>query len=149
MVRHRRWSLVGMAVSRGMRLLCGCKRGGHGQWSGGVGGGGGEFCLLAAAACIHGKQICHFSDFTCWRSQSYSLSSSMTPTSPLPPPTRFAEPLRQKDKIKSDVQTCPLHSFSISHLAFARQTWPRHVIQLLRLIRAGIFVMMSDDSRFH
>lgn len=78
------------------------------------------------------------------------LSHPVRPPPPLfhhPPP--FSEPLRQKDKIKSDVQTCPLHSFSISHLAFARQMWPRHVIQLLRLIRAGIFILMSDDSRFH
>lgn len=49
------------------------------------------------------------------------------PIPPPPPPTSsppFSEPLRQKHKIKSDVQTCPRHSFSISHLAFARRTWP-------------------------
>lgn len=134
------------AVSRVMGLLCAC---------GGVmdskevvvvvvlGGGGGEYCSLAAAACIHGKQIWFLSDFSHWRSQSFSLSSSNSPP--------FL-PRRQKDKIKSDVPICPPSFF------FIYLTWPlpyKHGLNMpyklprLDLIEAGIFVVLSDDSRFH
>lgn len=55
-------SLVGMAVSGGMRLLC--ASGGVTDSKEVVVGGGGECCSLAAAAHIHGKQIWFFSDFS-------------------------------------------------------------------------------------
>lgn len=119
-------SLVGMAVSGAMRLLCAC---------GGVmdskevvvAEGGGEYCLLAAAACIHGKQIWFFSDFSYWRSQLFSLSSS---NSPLP---LHSESLMTKGENKircSDVPSSFFSFFFISHLAFAIQMWPWHVIEV-------------------
>ena len=119
-----------------------------------LGGGGGECCSLAAAVCIHGKQIWFLSDFSHWRSQSFSLSYSNSPHScPVPPPHPLhSEPRRQKDKIKSDVPICPLSFF------FIYLTWPlpyKHGLDMpyklprLYHIGAGIFVVLSDDSRFH
>lgn len=63
-----------------------------------------------------------------------------------------SEPRRQKDKIKSDVPICPPSFF------FIYLTWPlpyKHGLNMpyklprLNLIEAGIFVVLSDDSRFH
>lgn len=101
--------------------------------------GGGEYCLLAAAACIHGKQIWFFSDFSDWRSQ---LFSSHPVTSP---------PILALDKgIKQN------QMFRCALILLSYLTWPLPYkcglgmsYQLFNLIKAGIFVMLSDDSRFH
>lgn len=58
---------------------------------------------LAAAACIHGKQIWFFSDFSHWGSQSFSLPSSNRPpphTSLLSPPSILNPSDKRINKIR-------------------------------------------------
>lgn len=107
--------------------------------------------LLFGSSCMHTWKT----DLVPLRFQSLeepailSLIQSQPPLLPHLPPR--SEPLAQKDKIKSDVQICPPHFFHISlglchtNAASTCHTSFRGSIS----IRAGIFVMLSDDSGFH
>lgn len=103
-----------------MRLLCACAgvTDSDPRWE------RGECCSLAAAACIHGKQIWFFSYFSHWRSQSFSFpTSNNQPRLPLHP-----EPLKQRDQIKSDAQICLPHFFP--YLIWPLPYKPWHVVRL-------------------
>lgn len=65
------------------------------------------------------------------------LSPLSSSNSHHPPP--HVEPLRQKDKIKSDVpSSVSLFFLPRSHLAFAIQMWPGHVIQVAQSERESL-----------